>query len=159
MCKAFNQKTMPLQQQYKPLLEKYTDTLIPNNMPFVGKDFNTTRAGIHADGLMKDEEIYNIFDTTKILNRRPEVVVTDKSGAAGICAWINVYFNLEGEKEIVKDNPAIQLINDWIIKQYDDGRVTAMSEEEMINLVKKHISNIYNDMVITKPHLESKTNE
>ncbi len=140
-------------------LEKYTDTLIPNNMPFVGKDFNTTRAGIHADGLMKDEEIYNIFDTTKILNRRPEVVVTDKSGAAGICAWINVYFNLEGEKEIVKDNPAIQLINDWIIKQYDDGRVTAMSEEEMINLVKKHISNIYNDMVITKPHLEIKTNE
>ena len=27
-----------------------------------------TRAGIHADGLLKDEEIYNVFDTA---NNRP----------------------------------------------------------------------------------------
>jgi isopropylmalate/homocitrate/citramalate synthase len=36
---------------------------IPANYPFVGADFNTTRAGIHADGLTQNEEIYNIFDT------------------------------------------------------------------------------------------------
>ena len=30
---------------------------IPANYPFVGRDFNVTRAGIHADGLLKDEEI------------------------------------------------------------------------------------------------------
>ena len=35
--------------------------------PFVGRSFNVTRAGIHADGLLKDEEIYNVFDTAKIL--------------------------------------------------------------------------------------------
>ena len=29
---------------------------IPNMTPFVGRYFNTTRAGIHADGLLKDEE-------------------------------------------------------------------------------------------------------
>lgn len=33
---------------------------IPEMTPFVGRNFNTTRAGIHADGLLKDEEIYNI---------------------------------------------------------------------------------------------------
>jgi isopropylmalate/homocitrate/citramalate synthase len=38
---------------------------IPEMTPFVGRNFNVTRAGIHADGLMKDEEIYNIFDTKK----------------------------------------------------------------------------------------------
>ena len=36
---------------------------IPPMTPFVGENFNVTRAGIHADGLMKDEEIYNIFNT------------------------------------------------------------------------------------------------
>jgi len=40
---------------------------IPPMTPFVGDNFNATRAGIHADGLMKDEEIYNIFDTGKNL--------------------------------------------------------------------------------------------
>ena len=35
---------------------------IPPMTPFVGRNFNCTRAGIHADGLLKDEEIYNIFN-------------------------------------------------------------------------------------------------
>ncbi|MBD3307206.1 hypothetical protein GF339_12315, partial [candidate division KSB3 bacterium] len=38
------------------------------NYPFAGERFNITMAGIHADGMMKNEEIYNIFDTHKILN-------------------------------------------------------------------------------------------
>lgn len=138
-------------------MEKYCNTLIPTNMPFVGKDFNTTRAGIHADGLMKDEEIYNIFDTTTILKRRPEVVVTDKSGAAGVCAWINVYFNLEGDQEIKKDNEQIKKILNWIIKQYDDGRITGISEEELVELVRLHLPEIYKNQVVQKTHLEIKT--
>ena len=46
---------------------------IPVMTPFVGRNFNMTRAGIHADGLLKDEEIYNIFNTRKLLNRKPTV--------------------------------------------------------------------------------------
>ena len=49
---------------------------IPPMTPFIGENFNVTRAGIHADGLMKDEEIYNIFNTKKILNRAPGVTVS-----------------------------------------------------------------------------------
>lgn len=44
---------------------------IPPRTPFVGKAFNATRAGIHADGLLKDEEIYNVFNTQKILGKSP----------------------------------------------------------------------------------------
>ena len=44
---------------------------IPPRTPYVGRAFNATRAGIHADGLLKDEEIYNIFDTTEILGKPP----------------------------------------------------------------------------------------
>ena len=42
-------------------LEKETGYEIPPMTPFVGRNFNLTRAGIHADGIMKDPEIYNIF--------------------------------------------------------------------------------------------------
>ena len=53
--------------------EKVIGYHIPENTPFVGAAFNTTQAGIHADGLLKDEEIYNIFDTAKILKSPPKV--------------------------------------------------------------------------------------
>ena len=53
---------------------------IPPRTPFVGRYFNATRAGIHADGLLKDEEIYNIFDTAQILNRPATVAVDSHSG-------------------------------------------------------------------------------
>ncbi|MBO4548270.1 MAG: histone-lysine N-methyltransferase, partial [Abditibacteriota bacterium] len=58
----------------------YTEDLgltIPDNYPFVGSNFNVTSAGVHADGILKNEEIYNIFDTAKILNRPARVNVTD----------------------------------------------------------------------------------
>ena len=65
--------------------EKEIGYHIPERTPFVGKNFNVTRAGIHADGLLKNEEIYNIFDTDKLLNRPVLVAVSNTSGLAGIC--------------------------------------------------------------------------
>ncbi|MBR6765460.1 MAG: 2-isopropylmalate synthase, partial [Clostridia bacterium] len=70
---------------------------IPANTPFVGRNFNATRAGIHADGMLKNEEIYNIFDTKAILNRPAMVIVDATSGLAGIAYWMNGYYHLEGE--------------------------------------------------------------
>ena len=64
--------------------EKELDYRIPDRTPFVGRDFNVTRAGIHADGVFKDEEIYNIFNTEKILNRPLSVEINKNSGLAGI---------------------------------------------------------------------------
>ena len=63
--------------------EKVIGYHIPENTPFVGANFNTTQAGIHADGLLKDEEIYSIFDTRKILKSPPRVGISRNSGAAG----------------------------------------------------------------------------
>ena len=64
--------------------EKKIGYRIPPMTPFVGKNFNLTRAGIHADGLLKDEEIYNIFDTKALLNRAAAVAVSNTSGMAGL---------------------------------------------------------------------------
>jgi len=145
--------------EIKKFLENYTNTVIPSNLPFVGKDFNITRAGIHADGLLKDEEIYNIFDTKKILNRPPEVMITDKSGTAGICAWINVYFNLSKEEEIHKDHPAIKEIYAWVLKEYEDGRITTISDEELIEMVKKHLPDLYKKKVISEQVIRIKSDD
>jgi len=93
---------------------------------------------------------FNIFDTKKILNRPPEVMITDKSGTAGICAWINVYFKLIKEKEISKDNEAIKKIYDWVIKEYEDGRITTISDDELVEMVKKYLPDLYNKKVISE---------
>ena len=76
---------------------------IPERTPFVGKNFNVTRAGIHADGLLKNEEIYNVFDTEKFLNRSAEVAVSNTSGAAGIAHWIDTHYRLKGDKKVDRE--------------------------------------------------------
>lgn len=145
--------------EIRDMLESKTGTIIPTNMPFVGKDFNTTRAGIHADGLLKDEEIYNIFDTTKILNRPPEVMITDKSGTAGICAWINVYFNLTGNDLIRKDDAGVKKIYEWTLKEYEGGRITVISDQELLEQVRQHVPHIYREQVITERLLKIRPKE
>ncbi|OPY91488.1 MAG: 2-isopropylmalate synthase [Syntrophus sp. PtaU1.Bin208] len=119
------------------------DYKIPANMPFVGADFNVTRAGVHADGLIKSEEIYNIFDTTKILKRPIVPMITDKSGKAGIAFWINSHFGLSGVNAIDKRHPGISRINKWINEEYEDGRMTTISSEEMEAKVRKYLPELF----------------
>lgn len=104
---------------------------IPDMTPFVGRNFNVTRAGIHADGLMKDEEIYNVFDTKKLLNRNPEVAVSNTSGLAGIAFWINSYYELSEENQVTKQDPLVLKLRDWVNAQYESGRQTVMSDDEL----------------------------
>lgn len=111
---------------------------IPQSYPFVGSGFNTTRAGIHADGLIKNEEIYNIFNTKKVLNRPMRVAITDKSGTAGIALWVNNFLSLKGGKQIDKNDEAVKKMYDVIMDEYNSGRTTALSNEEMMRLTKEY---------------------
>ncbi len=113
---------------------------IPPNFPFVGADFNTTRAGIHADGLTKNEEIYNIFDTEKFLNRPCRVAVSNTSGLAGIAYWVQE--NTPKGAGIRKDTPGIIAIRDWIDAEYARGRTTSISDNEMREQVRLHLPEI-----------------
>lgn len=111
--------------------EKEIGYRIPPMTPFAGRDFNVTRAGIHADGLMKDTEIYNIFDTGKILNRAASIAVTNVSGLAGIACWINQSYSLPADQCVAKSDPLVQSLKDWVDGEYASGRVTSISDEEM----------------------------
>lgn len=104
---------------------------IPPMTPFVGDSFNLTRAGIHADGMMKDPEIYNIFDTEAILARAPKVSINNSSGLAGIAFWVNEYRERHGEEKLSKKDEIIEKLYDWVMSEYDNGRITVISEGEM----------------------------
>jgi len=106
---------------------------IPHNYPLVGRDFNVTRAGIHADGLLKNEEIYNCFDTKKLLNRPVTVAITDKSGAAGIKHWIESRYEIE----IPKHDPHITEIKTRIDTEYSANRVSVISDEELAEWMRE----------------------
>ena len=104
---------------------------IPDNAPFVGRNFNVTRAGIHADGLLKDEEIYNIFDTKTLLNRPASVMISKTSGLAGIAYWINENYGLTGGDAIAKNDPLVAQLKAWVDDLYDSGRQSSMSRHEL----------------------------
>ncbi len=123
--------------------QKELGVQIPSNYPLVGEDFNATSAGVHVDGLMKNEEIYNIFDTKKILNRPISVIVSATSGTAGIAHWINSHLGLKGEKTIDKRHPGVVRIYKQVMKQYEEGRVTSMSKDEMETLTRKYLPELF----------------
>ena len=117
--------------------EKEIGYEIPERTPFVGKSFNVTRAGIHADGLLKNEEIYNIFDTDKFLNRPVLCAVSNTSGLAGIAHWINTYFKLSGEEQLSKSDELVVELKKWVDQEYEDGRVTVLTDSELVDQIKR----------------------
>lgn len=120
--------------------QRELDYVIPHNYPLVGSEFNSTSAGIHADGMMKNEEIYNIFDTTTLLNRPMGIIITDKSGIAGIAQWVNSHLGLLGEQKVDKRHPGLEKINTWVQDQYaHQGRTTSISSEELLEKAKKYL--------------------
>jgi len=123
--------------------EKEIGYEIPPRTPFVGKNFNVTRAGIHADGLLKNEEIYNIFDTEKFLNRPALVAVSNTSGLAGIAHWINTYFKLKDDKRVDKNSSLVKNVKAWVDKEYDEGRVTAITDDELLAVINKYKDSDY----------------
>ncbi len=116
---------------------------ISPNYPFVGDDFNVTRAGIHADGSIKNERIYNIFDTEKLLKRPIGVSITDKSGTAGIAYWVNSFFKLKGKRAVSKHDSGVKKVYEWVMLEYQNHRVTSISNEEMVEVTKKYLPNLF----------------
>ena len=127
--------------------EKEIGYRVPSRTPFVGKNFNVTRAGIHADGLLKNEEIYNVFDTDKFLNRPPLVAISNTSGLAGIAHWINTYFKLPDDKKVDKNSELVNAVKDWVDEQYEEGRVTVLTDDELIAVIDQNCKRLGIDLI------------
>jgi len=112
---------------------------VPPNYPFAGEQFNATQAGIHADGLVKNEEIYNIFDTQKLLKRPISIAVTDKSGVASIAYWVNHRLRLDEERRLDKRHPGILRIHKRVMAEYEMGRNTSISNDELERWSRRYL--------------------
>ena len=110
--------------------------VIDPKTPYVGKNFNVTRAGIHADGLLKDEEIYNIFNTEKLLGRPVRVMIGEHSGAAGIAHWVNTYFRLKASDAVDKRSDFVTAIKLKVDDMFAGGRTTSLSDDEMEHIIE-----------------------
>jgi isopropylmalate/homocitrate/citramalate synthase len=133
---------LPMITELTKYYETEVGTHLASNYPFVGKDFNTTRAGIHAGGLRKFEQIYNIFDTTTLLNRPPRVSITDKSGTDGIALWVNDFLGLKGEERL--SVMKVAKIQRWVMDQYEkEGRMSSITDEELEEQVKLTLPEYY----------------
>lgn len=137
-----NKIQLDIMNEVVDFFEKEFDYKIHSKTPFLGEEFNATRAGIHADGLMKNEEVYNSFNSNKILNKPIKIVVNQYSGNAGISGWINLKYGLKGDDKISKNNSAVKLIKKEIDKEYEKGRSTAISDKEMESLTKQYFEEI-----------------
>ena len=133
--------------ELKEYYEKEIGYTVPSRTPFVGKNFNVTRAGIHADGLLKNEEIYNIFDTEKFLNRPVLVSVSNTSGLAGIAHWINTYYKLPEEKKLNKECELVKMVKAWVDHEYEEGRVTVITDDELTDVIADCCSKLNYDLV------------
>lgn len=123
------------------IADYYRDVIgmpVYDRLPFVGENFNTTQAGIHADGISRDERIYNIFNTRKFLHCAPRVTITSHSGVDGVAHWVNEHLKLDGDQRLGKTKTAP--IARWVKDQYEKhGRITAISNEEMFEIAKQYL--------------------
>jgi len=128
---------LPVITEIAEYFEREIGYKIPPRTPFVGANFNVTRAGIHADGLMKDEEIYNIFNTGKLLNRPARVAIDVHSGMAGIALWLNNRLaDRKVDMWVEKQSPVIAAVKEKVDEQYAAGRTTSMGDEELLSLLR-----------------------
>lgn len=127
---------LPVLTEIAEYFEKDIGYAIPPQTPFVGRDCCSTRAGIHADGLLKDERIYSIFDTKALLGRQSEVQVDAHSGLAGIAFWMNTHMGLSLDKK----SPVVTRVKDAVEALYAGGRTTVMSTEELAALCNEALA-------------------
>ena len=131
-------------------MEREIGIEISPRQPFVGRHFNVTRAGIHADGMLKDEEIYNAFNTATILNRPATVAVDSRGGTASIAHWLNSYFRLSGQHEIGKTDPLVIAMREQVDALYAEGRTTVMGDEELEVMVRRFNVERYEHLLFHK---------
>lgn len=109
--------------------------------PLFGRDAYVTRAGIHADGLNKFWWMYAPFNVPALLGRPLEVSLTKDSGMAGLIFVIKQHLGVEP----AKDNPGLVAVHDWMIREFDGGRQTAIEWEELEPIVRRYFAGAPSD--------------
>lgn len=131
-----NLKALP---RIADLFEQMGHRLI-EHYPIIGRNAFRTKAGIHADGLLKNPEVYLPFDPIKVLGVPYSVAITPYSGRSAVLLWLRNYL---GFNHLSKDDPRINYIYNDIVELYSkDSRTEPLSDSEMFSIVKKYFPEV-----------------
>ena len=130
---------LPVLVEIAAYLREVCGVPVAANHPLLGDESFTTRAGVHIDGLLKDPETYLSFDPQAVLGRPIGVVVSDKSGVAGIAWWLNQRLGLTGAARMAKSHPGVHAMYEALLAQYADGRVADPTDDELLALAREHV--------------------
>jgi len=109
----------------------------PEYAPITGRNFAVTRAGVHADGALKNVEMYLPFDTESLLGVPPRVAIIPYKGAAGTAFSLNARSRNVLGRRIGKDDPLVQGLTQEVQKIFERGRATSLTDREMEALLAK----------------------
>jgi len=82
----------------------------------------------------------------KIRPDRPEIVITRNCGAEAIVYWINIHLSPRADRRIEAVHPGIKQIRGWIEKNYTNGRISAISDKEMLMQVKRYVPELFGNI-------------
>ena len=63
------------------------------------------------------------------------------------------------DKQVHKDHAAVKQIYDWVNQEFENGRVTSVSDDELVEMVKKHLPDIYKEKAVKTSIVTIKTGE
>ena len=73
--------------------------------------------------------------------------VSNTSGLAGIAHWINTYYKLPDEKKVDKGSQLVREVKEWVDGEYESGRVTVLTDEELIAVIDKNCKKLGIELV------------
>ena len=99
---------MPIHLSMAWKICKYTsyafDVPIPINQPGVGANAFAHSSGIHADGVLKDPQNYELYDFKELGRGEPEMVETGREISSGQYSGISGFGHIMGKMEISFEN-------------------------------------------------------
>ncbi len=113
--------------QIKALFEQITGKKIPAHKPIIGSNIFDVEAGVHADGILKDPNIYEPFHPELVGDRRC-LVLGKHSGKAAVIMKLN-------ELGIKEDETDIPTILD-AVRRKSIEKQCSLTDEDFIELIK-----------------------
>lgn len=108
--------------------------------PIIGRNAFRTKAGIHADGIMKNPEVYLPFDPLRVLGKPFSVAITPYAGRSAIVLWMRNHLG----HDVSKDDERVAAVYNEIVEYFDKtGRTEPLTDEETAEFVRKHFPELF----------------
>ncbi|MCS7105071.1 MAG: hypothetical protein NZ954_05840 [Thermofilaceae archaeon] len=113
---------------------------VAEHYPIIGRNAFKTKAGIHADGIMKNPEVYLPFDPMKVLGKPYSIAVTPYAGRSAIILWMRNHLG----RDVSKDDERLTAVYREIVEHFDKtGRTEPLTDEETAEFVRKYFPELF----------------